>query len=171
MSSLGKETKWEKQLLDKVEERVFLLLGNSPTWVGTLTAQFFVTKLSIEEYYPLVYYTSSVEHRASFVSPVLAVYKLCNRKKKHGKEKRATHLATFLCKFHIQGHQAKIWHNLCSFTIRDENFIFCPCFYLARVFCLWCLMGCSLHKSDWLPGAGTFSQCNCGSLHPHSARR
>lgn len=47
-------------------------------------AQFFVTKLSIGEYCPLMYYTSFVEHRASFVSHVLAVYKLCNEKKKHG---------------------------------------------------------------------------------------
>lgn len=92
-------------MLDKVEERVFLLLGNSPTWVGTLTAQFFVTKLSIEEYYPLVYYTSSVEHRASFVSPVLAVYKLCNRKKNMARKK-----------------EPHIWPLFCaSFTSRDTR--------------------------------------------------
>ena len=38
-------------------------------------------------------------------------------------------------------------------------------------FLCWCLMGCSLQNSDWLPGAGMIKPVQLWATHPHSGGR
>lgn len=81
MSSSGEETKWGRQLRNSVEEeRVFLLLENSPTWVGTFTVQLFATKLSIGKCSPSCI-TPPLGNTQLVFCPMYLLHKNCAMKK------------------------------------------------------------------------------------------
>ena len=158
MSSSGEETKWGRQLRNSVEEeRVFLLLENSPTWVGTFTVQLFATKLSIGKCSPSLYYSSSGEHTANFVSHGLVTQKLCNEKK-HGDfvpEKNGPHIRPFFCACFTSRDTRQRFGMIYVHSLLEARIAFsAPVSTWPEFLFCWCFMGCCLQKSDWLPGAG-----------------